>query len=602
MHPLIPVLEAFAIRCAGGVVAVAFILGATRLIPRRTTDPPRSLRTALAILSLLSIGITGLLFVNHIRFPLFLDLMEGTVYQHFDRAMHFHYIYTHPSPEFVPLAYNALYYVASIPFGWVFGESLFTLRLVSILATIGIGWLIFWVLKRETGAAWWGLVGGGLFAASYFAMDSYLDTAHSDSSFVLCSLAGSAIIHYKGSRRWRLLGLAILVASFWFKQHGAVFAVGGLAFLTWNEGWRRSWPYWLLVTALGPIAYIFLGPVLFGPEYHYFTYTVPSAWSTLRFSSFTRLVKYVGGWYGWLALASAWWFARRLVRSPRVVTIWHVQLTAAFATALMGSLDPSSSNNVYIPLATWLVLCGTWGLSRLGPALAGRWREVAPLTLVALSFALVAFNPLQDMRSWRAGEDYREFVTLLRGLHGQVYAPTLGQLPKDYTFYPAAHWVALEDMVRGPHRDTRNPPLVQELLEPLLDPTRPVYILDNYPLTQFPWFEYLIHHFVLQEDLGDRFRSLRVLPGRYDHGWPRYLYRLDPSTVAAPAPAAAKAGPLHPDAGAPRNHDMPVALGSGSAAAIGAGRSPAAPRRGPDSHQCSIRHKGDLIHGTDAAA
>ena len=24
---------------------------------------------------------------------------------------------------------------------------------------------------------------------------------------------------------------------------------------------------------------------------------------------------------------------------------------------------------------------------------------------------------------------------------------------------------------------------------------------------------------------GDRFAALRVLPKRYDHGWPRYLYR-----------------------------------------------------------------------------
>ena len=29
-----------------------------------------------------------------------------------------------------------------------------------------------------------------------------------------------------------LCGLAILVASFWFKQHGAVFAMGGVLYLT----------------------------------------------------------------------------------------------------------------------------------------------------------------------------------------------------------------------------------------------------------------------------------------------------------------------------------------------------------------------------------
>jgi hypothetical protein len=31
--------------------------------------------------------------------------------------------------------------------------------------------------------------------------------------------------------------------------------------------------------------------------------------------------------------------------------------------------------------------------------------------------------------------------------------------------------------------------------------------------------------YVLACDLGDRFAPLRVLPKRYDHGWPRYRYR-----------------------------------------------------------------------------
>ena len=112
-----------------------------------------------------------------------------------------------------------------------------------------------------------------------------------------------------------------------------------------------------------------------------------------------------------------------------------------------------------------------------------------------------------------------------------MYAPTLGQLPTDYRFFPAAHWVALEDMVRGPQKDTRNHPVIQELLAPLLNSDEPVYILENYPLTRFRFFEYLNDHFVLEKDYGDRFRALAVLPGRFNHGWPRYLYRLDRNSL-----------------------------------------------------------------------
>ena len=111
------------------------------------------------------------------------------------------------------------------------------------------------------------------------------------------------------------------------------------------------------------------------------------------------------------------------------------------------------------------------------------------------------------------------------GLDGPVYAPWLGQLQKGYSFYPAAHWVALEDMIRGPGRATENHPGTRALLEPSIDPGGPAYILANRPLETYPFLAFLEDYYVLESDYGDRFKALRVLPKRWDHGWPRYLYR-----------------------------------------------------------------------------
>jgi hypothetical protein len=284
----------------------------------------------------------------------------------------------------------------------------------------------------------------------------------------------------------------------------------------------------------GPAFYLGLGPPLFGSHFTYFTYQVPAGWSTISFHAVLRFGGFFVIYYFWLVLAAGGWFTKQLRESWRQISIWQVQLLAALGTAILGSLDSGSSNNVYIPFATWIVLIGMMGLSSLDEAVAESKYSAMPYVLMILSFSLIAYNPVQAMRPWRADQVYDEFVQFLGTLEGTVYAPTLGQLPKDYTFYPAAHWVALEDMVRGPQKKTRNHPLIQKYLAALLDSDQPRYILANYPLTRFPWFEYLNDHFVLEQDLQDRFRALEVLPGRNSHGWPRYLYRLETSSPATP--------------------------------------------------------------------
>ena len=88
------------------------------------------------------------LWVNHVNFPLNLEAMELTVVQHFQRAVAGQPIYVEPSPGFVPLAYAPFYYYFSIPFAWLFGANLFTLRLVAILGMLGAEIVIFLAVKK----------------------------------------------------------------------------------------------------------------------------------------------------------------------------------------------------------------------------------------------------------------------------------------------------------------------------------------------------------------------------------------------------------------------------------------------------------------------
>jgi len=517
------------------LVVLAVGLGIAALewaFPRHTRWLAKPLGWALGGYAVAHLLWVVFLCVVHAQFPLHIDLMEGSVWQHFQRAAAFEAIYPAPTPEYVPLAYNPLYYFVAIPFGWVLGKGLFALRLVAVVGMLGSGLVLYAVARAKTGSRWWGLMAIGLFAAAYRAMDTHLDTAHSDSWFLCAALLGTLILDRHRSRGGQLAGIALLVASFWFKQHGALFVLGGLLAITWRDGVKRTIPAWLLAAGLGPALYVLAGPVLFGSHFHYFTWEVPSGWSEYTPGLLRRFVGFVVKRYAVLAAAAVGivgWAALGAWRDRWRPNVWEVQLVFALLTGLMGSLDAGSADNVYIAMGTWLILMGTLGLHSLASSPAAAARPWPHLVALLVSFALLAYDPRTVVTSPGARQSYADFIELLRSLPGTVYAPAQGQLVDGYTFYPAAHWVALDDMTRGPRRGPEAQVLAAQLLAPVRHPKGPAYILTNQPLElTAPVLADLTQVYVLESDLGNRFERLRVLPKLYDHGWPRYLYRYEP--------------------------------------------------------------------------
>jgi hypothetical protein len=495
----------------------------------------RFIQGFIAVYALAHILFMVFLWVNHIAFPLNLEAMELTVLQHLKRVIDGLPLYAEPSPEFVALAYNPLYYYLTIPFVWLFGVNLFTLRLVAILGMLGSGLVIFLAVRRNTSSNWWALMAVGLFAAAYRVMDTYLDNAHADSWLLFTVLLGCYLIDLKRSQITNLIGVLLMVSAFWFKQHGALFAIGAVLNLTWQEGWRKSWPYWVLAMALGPVLYLAAPAWLFGPGFHYFTGEVPRRWSVFGLGTFGRLADFTVKFFLVLATIGFFASASALLRSGRRVNIWYVMFPVAVLSGFMGALDPGGNNNVLIPMGTWFIITGVMGLKRLFDKFEMVERRGLYLLALGVSFALLVYNPLSVVVSPQAAAAYQDMVGYLESLNGPVYAPWIGQLQDSHQFYPSVHWVALIDMIRGPGKHTDNHTNTRKLLEPVLNPKGEAYILMNYPLEGDVLLDFLTMQYVLDTDLGERFAPLATLPRRYNLGWPRYLYRYAPEEAAAQA-------------------------------------------------------------------
>lgn len=477
------------------------------------------------------------LWFNHGAFPFNLEAMELTVVAHVRRIMEGCLLYIDPSPEFAPLAYNPLYYYLVVPFAWLFGANLSTLRLVAAVGMGGACLMIYLIVQRHTRSPWWGLMAAGLFAAAYRVMDSYLDNAHSDSWLLFTILLGCCLID-RSPKRWQnLIGVLLLVMAFWFKQHGALFVIGGVLFLTWRDGWRTAWPYWVTAVLLGPGLYIVMPASLLGSRFHYYTLDVPRQWSELTFGTVARLAQYIARNYFVLAILSIGGAGAAFLRPRRRLNIWYALVPAALLSAFMGALDVGSNNNVFILMCVWLIVTGLMALHQLLDRFTVLDRWGAPVAAIGMSFVLLIYQPVSVIVTPSSYAAYRDLVNYVQALDGPVYAPWIGPLQAEYQFSPTIHWVALQDMIRGPGRDERNHPLVRNLLaEVAQPPAGKAYLLLTTRLEEDDMLCFLADNYVLEADLGDRFTALNNLPKRYAIGGPVYLYQYAPGHGAGCAP------------------------------------------------------------------
>lgn len=506
-------------------VAVIYLIGERRNDARLTSLATRLFAMYASVWALFMVYV----WINHINFPLNLEAMELLMVQHLKRILAGQPLYAEPSPDFVTLAYAPLYYYFSVPFAWLFGANLFAMRLAAILGMLGAGAVIFAAVKKHTSSNWWALAAVGLFAAAYRAMDTYLDNAHSDSWLLFLALLGCYLIDLNRSRTTNLLGVFLLILSFWFKQHGAIFAVGGVLYLTWRDGLKNSWMYWALAAVLGPGLYA-LAPLLwFGPWFHYYTLTVPSHWSAFTLGGLKRYIGYAVKNYFALAAVGGTASLYFLIRKWKDAGVWYFMLPFAMLTGAMGAFDEGSNNNIFIPMATWFILTGVFGLYFAVENFAPLKKWAAHLFTLSVSFALLFYPPGSVLVSSNAAETYRDLVQYLNSLDGTVYAPWIGPLQNGYKFSPAVHWVPMEDIIRSPVVDTYNHPVTRGLLETVLHPSGPAYILMNYPLEDDPLLGFLAEEYKLKEDLGERFASLSTLPKRFNLQYPRYLYEYVPN-------------------------------------------------------------------------
>jgi hypothetical protein len=198
---------------------------------------PRAARLAAALAGLVAIVAYLVIALSRLTYPFTVEWLESNSLVEVHRILAGQAVYAAPTAGYVPDGYPPLYFAVSAAAASVLGVSYLPLRLVSLVSSLVCFALLGRLVQRETGSVAAGTGAAGMFAAVYFATDTWFDVGRVDSLFLALSLGGLYAARWMRRTRGAIAAGALLAAAALTKQTGP-------------RGWL-CWPRWCQARAAG---------------------------------------------------------------------------------------------------------------------------------------------------------------------------------------------------------------------------------------------------------------------------------------------------------------------------------------------------------------
>jgi hypothetical protein len=399
---------------------------------------PRPARLAAALAGLVAIGAYLFIALSRLNYPFTVEWLEGNSLVEVHRILAGQPLYQAPTVGYVPDGYPPLYFAVSALAARVLGVSYLPLRLVSLVSSLACLAVLGRLVQRETGSIAAGTGAAGVFAATYFATDTWLDVGRVDSLFLALSIGA-----LYGARHMRGTGGAIaagvlLAAAALTKQTGLVEGATVTAVLL--AGPRRRLA---CVAALAEVTVLGISTLVLalttGGWYVYYVFEQMGEHS-LNYGGF--------GWF-WTALLSTMGIAAcaALIGARQVPAVLLAGCAALAAEGYAALVHSGGGINDLLP--AYLAVALLAGLA-LGSGAARRSGVVPGLLVLAQSAVLLSgFHPSQAIPSSADRVVGERLVAGMRALGGTVAVPADPGLSLLAGMAPAAHQDAAYDVLRA---------------------------------------------------------------------------------------------------------------------------------------------------------
>ncbi len=402
--------------------------------------------------------------IETVDYPYHLEWMEGGFVETVERLLAGKDIYPPPGLEYVGYIYPPFYFVVSGALSLVMGVDFFALRLVSLLAILGVGWLLFRFIQRETGSWRWGVVGVGLFFATYDVGGRWFHIARVDSLYLMLTLAALYLMRFRGTTRSAALGGLLMGLAFLTKQAALMSLLpAGLVLLVVDR--QRALVAGVVGAAVVGLVVLYLNAMTDG-WFWYYLVDVPKKHVMLeqQIEGFWRndLWK-VGPILGGALMSLGLLVAKR----PKTGLFYAALFLGFIVSSWLSRIHNGGWINVVIPAFAAIALVLPMGFSRVEQAFAPGERRRLGASPTAVGLALFLVLQLFMLRwdaSWSIPPEDAQakgdrLLEVIAGMPGDVFIPDWRWLPTwaDKTSY--GQGMAGSDVRRG--TDPKDPGLLR---------------------------------------------------------------------------------------------------------------------------------------------
>jgi hypothetical protein len=384
-------------------------------------------------------------------YPFELEWMEGGSAVHVERILNHQPLYVRPSVEFTPFIYSPLYYYVSALPARVLGNGFVSLRLVSLLASLGSFVVIFLLVHRRSASAFASFLASCQFAATFRLTGAWFDLARVDSLSLFLLLVG---VYLFDDRRplVRTLGAAtFLFLAFFTKQSALIVGISlASAALITRRGFERA----LLPGVLG-ILVVGSGlamNVATDGWYGYYVFDVPARHpiETRMLIDFWRrdVAAHLAIASGFCVFALVAW--RWIDREPGQPIRDSALFGSLLVTSYISRIHSGGYDNVLMPAAAGVAIY--FGIGLAAARQASRHRPLLALAIIlatGIQFLMLMYSPAQQLPSSAGREEGEKLLRRISAVNGDVYwaehpwySVVLGKSPQ-------AQAMAISDVVRA---------------------------------------------------------------------------------------------------------------------------------------------------------